>query len=268
MSGVLLRATLRQHWRPTLYWSAGLALLGLYVIAVIPDQEALDNYVGLVASMPQPLLDAIGAGDTLLLRTPEGFIQYGFATWAQLLLAVYGLLAGLNLCANEEEAGILDVLLSLPLSRRRLLLERFIAFALLTLLIVLLSALGLVLGSGATTFNLAPATLFATAFNLVPGTLLVMAFTALAAAALRRHMVATGIGIVFVIGSYFLDFIASAISEGPLNQLGRLSFYRWSSEGIAPGSFLPAENLALLLGVTLVLLAGALWFLDRRDIGL
>ena len=268
MSGVLLRATLRQNWRPTLYWSLGLALLGLYVIAVIPDQQALDNYVSLVASMPKPILDAIGAGDTLLLRTPEGFIQYGFATWAQLMLAVYGLLAGLNLCANEEEAGILDVLLSLPLSRRRLLLERFIAFALLTLLIALLSALGLVLGSTATEFTLAPAALFATALNLVPGTLLVMAFTALAAAALRRHMVATGIGIFFVIGSYFLDFIASAVSEGPLNQLGQLSFYRWGSVSIAPGSFLPAENLVLLSGVTLLLLLIALWFFERRDIGL
>lgn len=268
MSGVLLRATLRLHWRTTLYWSAGLALLGLYVIAVIPDQDALNSYVDLVASMPQPMLDAFGVAENLLLRTPEGFIQYGFATWAQLLLAVYGLLAGLQLCANEEEAGILDVLLSLPLSRRRLLLERFIAFSLLTLFIALLSALGLVLGSGSTTFALAPSALFATAFNLVPGTLLVMAFTALAAAALRRHMVATGIAIVFVIGSYFLDFIAGAISEGPLNELGRLSFYRWSSAGIAPGSFLPAENLALLLGVTLVLLVGALWFFERRDIGL
>lgn len=268
MSLVLLRATLRRNWRPTLYWSLGLALLGLYVIAVIPDQQALDNYVNLVASMPKPLLDAMGAGDTLLLRTPEGFIQYGFATWAQLMLAVYGLLAGLNLCANEEEAGILDVLLSLPLSRRRLLLERFIAFALLTLLIALLSALGLVLGSGATEFALAPAALFATALNLVPGTLLVMAFTALLAAALRRHMVATGIAVFFVIGSYFLDFIAGAISEGPLNQLGQLSFYRWSSAGIAPGSFLPLENLALLAGVTLLLLLLALWFFERRDIGL
>lgn len=268
MSLVLLRATLRQNWRPTLYWSAGLALLGLYVIAVIPDEEALNSYVNLVASMPKPLLDAMGAGDTLLLRTPEGFIQYGFATWAQLMLAVYGLLAGLNLCANEEEAGILDVLLSLPLSRRRLLLERFIAFALLTLLIALLSALGLVLGSGGTEFSLAPGALFATAFNLVPGTLLVMAFTALVAAALRRHMMATGIAVLFVIGSYFLDFLASAVSEGPVNQLGRLSFYRWSSEGIAPGSFLPLENLALLSGATLLLLLIALWFFDRRDIGL
>ena len=268
MSGVLLRSTLRQNLRATLYWSGGLALLGIYVIAVIPNAEALNNYVGLIASMPKPLLDAIGAGDTLLLATPEGFIQYGFATWAQLMLAVYGMLAGLNLCANEEEAGILDVLLSLPLSRRRLMLERFAAFALLTLLITLLSALGLLLGSAGTELPLASSALLATALNLVPGTLLVMAFTALAAAALRRHVVATGVGIFFVIGSYFLDFLASAISDGPLNQLGQLSFYRWSSEGMAPGAFLPLENLVVLLGVTALLLGIALWFFERRDIGL
>lgn len=268
MSGVLLRNTLSQHWRPTLYWSGGLALLGIYVVAVIPNAEALNNYVGLISSMPKPLLDAMGAGDTLLLSTPEGFIQYGFATWAQLMLAVYGLLAGLNLCANEEEAGILDVLLSLPLSRRRLMLERFAAFALLTVLIALLSALGLVLGSFGTELKLAPGALFATALNLVPGALLVMAFTALVAAALRRHMAATGLAIFFVIGSYFLDFLASAISEEPFNRIGQLSFYHWSSAGIEPGSFLPAENLAVLLGVTVILLGLALWFFDRRDIGL
>ncbi len=268
MSGVLLRATLSQNWRPSLYWSGGLALLGIYVVAVIPTAEALNNYVGLISSMPRPLLDAMGAGDTLLLSTPEGFIQYGFATWAQLMLAVYGMLAGLNLCANEEEAGILDVLLSLPLSRRRLMLERFAAFTLLTLLITLLSALGLVLGSFGTELPLAPAALFATALNMVPGTLLVMAFTALVAAALRRHMVATGLAIFFVIGSYFLNFLASAISEEPFNRIGQLSFYHWSSVGIEPGSFLPVANLAVLLGVTVILLGLALWFFERRDIGL
>ena len=268
MSAVLLRATLSHNWRPALYWSGGLALLGLYVVAVIPNAEALNNYVGLIASMPEPLLNAMGAGDTALLATPEGFIQYGFATWAQLMLAVYGMLAGLNLSANEEEAGILDLLLSLPLARSRILLERFAGFALLTLLIALLSGLGLVLGSAGTEFALSSGTLFATALNLVPGTLLVMAFTALAAAALRRHLYATGAGIFFVIGSYFLDFVAGAISEGPLSRLGLLSFYRWSSAGSAPGSFLPAGNLALLLGVTALLLGGALWFFERRDIGL
>lgn len=265
---VLLRATLRHHLRPALYWSGGLALLGLYVIAVIPNAEALNNYVGMIATMPEPLLNAIGVGDTALLATPAGFIQYGFATWSQLLLAVYGLLAGMNLCANEEEAGILDVLLSLPLSRRRLLLERFLAFTLLTLLIALLSGLGLLLGSAGTELPLSTGALFATAFNLVPGTLLVMAFTALVAAALRRHMFATGLAIFFIIGSYFLDFLAAAISEGPLNQLGQLSFYRWSSAGSVPGNLIPLENLTLLLGVTALLLGAALWFFERRDIGL
>ena len=147
-------------------------------------------------------------------------------------------------------------------------LERFAAFSLLTLLIALLSAAGMLLGSGGTELTLRPAAIFATAFNLVPGTLLVMAFTALAAAALRRHTAATGVAIAFVIGSYFLDFLAAAISAGPLNQLGLLSFYRWSSEGMAPGEFLPAGNLLLLLGATALLLAGALWRFERRDIGL
>ena len=221
-SAVLLRATLSHNWRPALYWSGGLALLGLYVVAVIPNAEALNNYVGLIASMPEPLLNAMGAGDTALLATPGGlhpvrFCDLGAADAGGLR----PLLAGLNLSANEEEAGILDLLLSLPLARSPDIAGAFRGLRAADAAdCAAESGLGLVLGSAGTEFALSSGALLATALNLVPGTLLVMAFTALAAAALRRHLYATGAGIFFVIGSYFLDFVAGAISEGAAEPAG------------------------------------------------
>src|SRR5258706_11183317 len=150
-----------------LLWGAGIALMGLYIVLIIPDVKMLQQYGELLKSMPSFLINAMGGGDAASLATPEGFIAYGFFGWIMLVLATYGVLAGLNITANEEDRGILDVLLSLPVPRWRGIIKKFLAY---TVVVIGVVALGFFVlwagGQGSSVFTIKAAEMLGSNFYM------------------------------------------------------------------------------------------------------
>lgn len=266
MSGAVFFETLRRSWRATLWWSLGIALMGVYVVAVIPDVKVLQQYGDLVKSMPKFLLAAVG-GDAASIATPEGFFGYSFFGWIMLVLATFGVLSGLNITANEEDRGIMDVLLSLPLPRWRVVLEKFLAYVIMVIVIALVSFVSIwFMVQRSPVFTLSTARLAEGMFDLIPATLLVIAFTALVATLVRRRSAAAAIAAVFVIASYFVDVIGrSADSVGGLRAFSFYSYYN-GSEVLTKG--LVWINAIGLLVVAVLLIGLATAAFQRRDVGL
>lgn len=267
MTGTVFLEVLRRGWRTTLYWGLGLAVLGFYVAALIPNVEALQQYAEVLESMPPALLQAFGASDISALTTPEGFIAFGFFTYAILVLAVYAVVAGLNITANDEESGAMDVVLSLPLPRSRVILERYAAYSVFVIVITAISFAGLVAGTQATQLEIDIDRITLATVNIVPTVLLMIALTTFAAAVLRRRSAALAVSSAFIIGSYFLYFIGNAVSESIAGQIGRLSFFTYYNSEQVVQHGLPAENVVGLLLAAALLISGALWAWERRDIG-
>lgn len=265
MPGVIFAETLRRRWRQVLYWGLGLALLGYYVLVVIPDVEALQQYATLFESMPPIVLQIFGAENAAAIMTPEGFIGFGYFTYALVVLAIYAVLAGMNISANEEEAGILDVLLSLPLPRWRLMIERFAAFAVMTVGIVALGLVGLLMGGQTTALEPDIGQLLVASINILPAVLLLIAFTACVAAFFRRGQALT-LAVVYVVASYFIDFLANAANHELTDLLSRLSFFTYYDSPTVMAEGLSIGNVAVLLAAAAVLMAAALWGFQRRDI--
>ncbi len=266
MTGSFFKAILRHHWRQILYWGIGLGFYGYYVIVVIPA-ENMQQYADLLTTLPPTVLQAFGVNDLATLGTPTGFIGLGFATYAILVLAIYAILAGLNITANEEDAGILDVVLSLPAARSQVILERFTAYAVMTVGIASIVALGLLIGSSVNAPDLDQGRLVLTAFNLVPATLMLMAFTVCMGALARRRTLALGLALAYLVGSYFMDFIAAAVTHSVTNTISRLSLFTYYDGAGVLANGLRVTNLIVLFGLMIYLLWGAVWLFDRRDIG-
>ncbi len=86
-------------------------------------------------------------GDAYAVQTPTGYVTFRYlGTFLPLMLSLWPILAGARMVRGEEENSTLDVLLSTPQPRARLLLEKIVALALALLLIALLFALGIVAG--------------------------------------------------------------------------------------------------------------------------
>jgi ABC-2 type transport system permease protein len=169
--------------------------------------------------------------------------------------------------ANDEEQGILDTLLSLPVPRWRVIVERFAAFTLILLLVVALTFGGLWLGTRLITLEINAGRMVEASINLIPTMLVTMTITVFAAALLRRRAAAAGLAVVVVIGSYFVDFIGRSATGTLADQLRMASYFSYYGGESVIRDGLNTGNLTLLLVVTGLLLAGSVWLFQRRDIG-
>jgi ABC-2 type transport system permease protein len=247
-------------------WAIGLGALVLLSVAFYPSVRAdARSFRQLLEQIP-PALRAIFLGRVADLASPAGYLDGRlFAFTAPVLFLVYAIGVGSRAVAGEEEDGTLDLLLSLPVTRRRVVLEKMGALvaglgALTAVLWLSLVALGppfqVTVGVGGITA--ACVSLFLLA--LVHGAL------ALAVGAARGSRgLAVAVPVVVAAAGFLLDSLASLVEA--LRAVRVLSpFYLYAaSRPLERG--LDAVHVAALLAATAVLVALGAWRFERRDVG-
>jgi ABC-2 type transport system permease protein len=229
MNGAIFIETLKRSWRQMIYWALGLAVLGFYIVSVIPNVDVLNQYQDLIGTkMPKALMQAFGVSDMAVLATPEGFIAFGFLTYSMILLVVYGVLAGMNITANEEDEGIMEMILAQPVPRWRVVVEKYAAYLLMSAAIVFIAYIGLVLGRMMGTLPFAMDRMLMAGIPMTFGIWLVIAVTAAAGAFFRRKSTALMVVVSFVVLSYFLNFVGNAASDTAAASVKALSFFQYA----------------------------------------
>lgn len=249
-----------------LFWGIGMGLLGLAMMIILPNVGFLKQFEKLLTNMPA-VIKALGMDDAAQMATPEGFISAGYFGRILLFMAVYVVLAGLNITANEEDQGIMDMLLSLPLDRTRLILEKFTAYSLMFIVIVGMGFLGLCVGGLAAAIPFDAVKLWVASINVVPAGLFMLSFTLFAGVFLRRRSQAAALSAAFIIASYILDFAAGAASGSLIARLRGFSFFAYYDNAHVMQNGLNAGHITLLLLLASLLVAASLRIFQRRDIG-
>lgn len=114
----------RHRVRGSLVMAAGVALLVSLVIWVYPSFQSAMDLDQLLAAYPEPVVKALGIEE---LSSLEGFLAvelYSFA-WV-ILFGLYTAYAAAGIIADAVEHGRMDLWLSLPVRRWRLLVEHYL----------------------------------------------------------------------------------------------------------------------------------------------
>jgi ABC-2 type transport system permease protein len=267
MNGVVFFETLRRGWRGMIYWGVGFGLYGLSIMMIVQDSNMLKQYGEITKTIPPAVMQLFG-GDATSLATPEGFLAYAFFGYLLLIFAVYAILSGLNITANDEDAGIMDMVLTLPLPRWRLVLEKFLAYSLMIVGIVVLSYIGLLIGMQFSALKVDGSRLIQATVNIIPASLLILGFTALAGTVFRSKGTATAVAAFFVVGSYVLNFLGVAASGTFFDKVKALSFFNYYDHQGVILHGLSASNIIILLVLTVICAGGAIWAFQRRDVGI
>ncbi len=131
--------SLRDYRVPILGWGLGLGLLLLTVLASYATQI---TDASARASLGQVAQSLRFFGDAVAITTPQGYATFRIMElFVPVMLCIWTLLAGARLVRGEEERGSIDVLLSTPQSRVRILVEKIVALVVAILLIGLLIGL-------------------------------------------------------------------------------------------------------------------------------
>lgn len=266
MLGSIFLETLKQTWKPMVYWGLGLAAMALLTVLMVPLFD-MQSVATLLESFPPVILAMVGIGEELaIFTTNEGFVAVGFFGKSALVFAVYPVVMGMRISANEEDDGTSDVLLSLPISRAQVMVEKFAAYAVSIVGVVVLIYLGLYVGVTLGGVDLVVERLAEVTFYLIPLMIFIMAATTLVAVLARRRTVTLGLVTAFVIISYMLQTIGAAAEGTVAETVGAISFLTYYNAGeiLTQGFIWP--HIAGFAGLSALMLLAALYRYEQREI--
>jgi ABC-2 type transport system permease protein len=268
MPGEILRETLRRNWLPAVYWAVAMAAYSALVMLLTPDMAGLQAFLGLLEAMPPAMLQTVGLSDPTVLTTAEGFVGFAFFQQGIIILSVYALLAGLNITANDEEMGVMNQLLALPVPRWRVVIERAVSFMLLTAVVATGAWIGFVIGKALNplTESVDLFRMFQASLGLLPTLLTIMGLTAVFGVVIRRRNIAAGAAGTFVAASYLLNTLGGAAGPGLGETLRSLSLFSYFDGGAVARTGLEVGGVLVLALMAVALIAVTVQVFARRDI--
>lgn len=258
----VLSGVLALQRRSLVLWSLALAALTAMYVGLYPSMGASPDMQALIDRLPEAMVTAFGYDR---LGTAGGWVSstvYGLI--GPVLLLVFGIGTGARLIAGQEEDGTLELELTAPVSRRRLLGERLLVLWIdLAVLVAVVAAVTLLLVVGLDMDlpfgNLAAGT--AGLFLLVAG----FATLALAiGAATGRRSLALGVAAGLAVLAFALDAIGPTLEAGWMTAVSPFSWYL-EDDPLVDGWDL--GGLLLLASVPIASAASAFVAFDRRDLG-
>ncbi|WP_254839538.1 ABC transporter permease [Natronomonas marina] len=119
----------RRRVRPTLYLSAAVLAFAGLVLALFPSiRESGVDFQTYIESFPPELQNAFVGGVTDFTRI-EGYLAVELYQWLwMLVLGVYFAYAAASAVAGEVESGAIDLVLTHPVSRTRVVVGKYLAF--------------------------------------------------------------------------------------------------------------------------------------------
>jgi ABC-2 type transport system permease protein len=267
MTGVIFTETLRRNWRAMLIWGGLIGLDAVYCVFLAQNSQLLKQYADIIANMPSFVMGMVGGADAAFAASPEGFLGIAYYGWVLLAICAYAVVAGLNITANEEDRGIMDVVLSMPVPRWRVVVEKFLAYTLLIAGIIgvghVILVVSTLIWSG---HPMDQGRLIESSFNMLPASLFVLGFTALISVILRRRSTATSLAAGFVAVSYLIDVVGRSAQSSDV--LRTISFYSYYDSTTVLQHGLQWGNVIGLVGIAVIMLIGAVVIFQRRDVGL
>jgi len=263
MLGSVFLKSLRDYRKSFIWWAIGLSAFLIYVLSLYRTVVASVK-MEVLKAMPEAVMAFFGA-QGMDITQPAGYLRmYVFSILVPLMFLVLAVGAGSGAIAGEEENGTLDLLLANPVPRRRVLLEKFAAFAAYTGALAVVAWASLVIGARAAGMEIAAGNLAAGVASIL---LLSLCFGTLAlalGAASGSRGLGTGAALALGIAGYLIHTMSTIVEAmEPYRYLSPWYYYI----GADPArSGLNPVHAGVLVALTLAFLAFGLYTFERRDL--
>ena len=266
LSNVFFKSLRDERWAMG-WWASGLSLLAAMLIAIFPTFRGTDDFNRLVEAYPENLKALFGFTELMDITSAVGFLNAElFAFMAPLLFVIHGVVLGSGAIAGEEGRGTLEILLTEPIARGKLVAQKFAAMITATAVLALVLWIVLVIGSLAVDMDVSALRLAAATFSVM---LLGVTFGALAlAAGCFTGSRSTSVAVVaaVAVGTYFLNAASGIVGYmQPAKWLSPFYYYN-GADPLANG--LNPAHAAVLLATIAVLLGAGYVGLRTRDLRL
>ena len=266
LSNVFVKSLRDELW-PMVWWASGIGLLSAMIIAFFPSIRGNDDFNAMLESYPENLMALFGLTKLTDITSAVGFLNAElFGLMAPLLFVIHGVVLGSGAIAGEEGRGTLEILLTEPISRRKLVAQKFAAMITNAIFLGVVLWIVLVISALAIDMGVSVLRLAAITFSTV---LLGVTFGALAFAA--GCITGSRSNSVFIVaavavGTYLLNAASGIVSYMHWAKWTSPFFYYNAADPLANG--LNPTHAAVLLATIAILLGAGYAGLQRRDLRL
>lgn len=238
-------------------YGMGLALMAALVVWIYPSyREQLAGF-----EVPEALQGLTGSLD---YSTPAGFLSVEFVSWVPIITLIFAIMAGTSALAGEEANGTLDLVLSQPISRRRLAVTKIAGIAIATIALAALAALGWFISVPFVDIEIDLGDLVVVTMNLVPITLTFAFLATWLGAALSDRRSATAAVTGFAVVSYFVNYLARIVDVmEPLAWASPFNYY--DTDALTSG--LDIWRTVVLLALAAAFALATIVAFEKREIG-
>ena len=261
MSVDVARLDLRMRRRSLIGYSVGMAIYAFVIVAIYP---AFENDTSLNEFTRNSSTIAALFGVSGSLTTSSGWLNANlYGNFVPLIVLLLTIGYGASCLAGQSEDGSLALIVTLPVSRRRIALQKFATMSVQALVVSLVTALCVVAGRGfdltVDTANLAGVTLGVVLLGVDFG-LLAMVVGALTGS----RGSALGITASIAAAAYLISSLAPVVRWIHPARFASVFFYAVGDGQLLHG--LRAAHAAVLIGVAVALLLAVFAAFDRLDV--
>lgn len=263
MNSVFLKTLWDRRWF-TLGWTLGFVAFAALMTSFYPAMHQDGALDALTQNMPKAFEGLIG--NLAYLKAFDTYLASQlFDIRLPLIAGIMAIILAQGLSTNEERSGELRTVLALPISRTRLLLEKWAAL----LVITLVAVVGLGAGIYITIPTTTGAELALTSFlklGLMTWLLMVTYGTIAFAIGMMtgNKGVTSFVSILVIIGSFILSTFGSVVDW--LANYEKLSLIQYFPATDIVQYGIAKKDVLVLLVVTLVMLGAAIWVFRRRNV--
>ena len=241
---------------PTLWWTLGIAGFAAWIVVGTEQIQGRLSSLYSSSSFLRSLVEKVGGG---AVAQNETLLSTIFVILPVLLMVF--VVTQVNRWAADEEQGRLELLLSTPQSRVRVMLGRFAAVATASVVIGVVTLAASAITSATSGLRLDGGHLAEAALGMIPLGLLVAALGYLASGWLRTAA-DTGLLGVLLAAWFFISFVGPELPlPGAVLRLSALYYY-----GTPLLHGLRLVNVAGVLAVAALALAAGSWRFARKDL--
>jgi len=255
--------SLRDYRVPILGWGLGLGALMAVVLVAIPTVFATPAAKAAVVSL--------GASYAWIAEPIKIDTAGGYATWKYgitiLVVVIWPLLAGTGMLRGEEDRGSMDVLLSLPRGRVRVALEKVAAMWTALLAMGLVIGLLTFAGGAKVSSDLTLGSSIAFGVNIALICAVFLSIALLVSQFTQERRTASGVTAGILVVAIVVDMVHRVVPNTVwFSQLSPVYYYNLSKP-LVPGYGPNPGAMLILLALSMLLGAAAVWLFARRDVG-
>lgn len=244
----------------SVYLAVGMSLLAAFAVWAYPSYSQAMDMAQLREAFPQPMIQAF---NIQTMASLEGFLSvelYMFG-WV-ILLGLYFAYSAASIIADDIDRGRMDTLLSMPVSRPRLALERFAALGVPILTVNVVTPVVVLVSADLIGASLSVVDVVALHLLSIPYLFACAGIGLLASVLFDRAGIAQRVALGVTFGIYLVESLLAGTDYEGLGAIAPMRYFD-PNEVLLDGTY-DLVGTAILVGMMAVLIVvSQLWFVQR-----